>query len=130
MLSQYPVYASIPAKDIDRAKRFYVDVLGFTVQTVHSDGSLDFEAGDGTRFFVYPTQYAGTAKHTIAGFQVDDLDREIVSLKNKGIELEEYDIPGLKTIDGIATLGEEKSAWFKDSEGNIIGVYEPAHAMV
>ena len=79
------------------------------------------QCGKGTMLYLY--QRAATkADHTVAAFNVDNIESEVKELKAKGIVFEEYDMPGLKTVNSIATLGSMKSAWFKDTEGNILGL--------
>jgi hypothetical protein len=73
---------------------------------------------------MYPTPNAGTNKASQAFFQVDDVEREVAELKARGVTFEEYNMPGLKTKDGIATAGGAKTAWFKDTEGNILAVVQ------
>lgn len=73
---------------------------------------------------MYPTTFAGTSRASQAFWQVDDVEREVAELKKKGVTFEEYDMPNLKTKDGIATGGGAKSAWFKDTEGNIMAIIQ------
>lgn len=123
MLVDAPVYAAIPAADLDRAKRFYRDTLGLAA-SVEDEGGVRFDSG-GTHFFVYPSaESAGRAAHTLESWIVDDLDAEMKELRARGIAFEEYDLPGIKTVDGVAEMGDVRGAWFKDSEGNILGVTE------
>ena len=110
----------IPAKDIQTTRRFYEDVLGLSVHR-ESPAGISYACGDG---FVelYPTQFAGTAKHTIGGWAVDDVRATMAELRERGVTFEEYDFPGLKTVDGVAEFDGEQAAWFKDPEGNILGI--------
>lgn len=121
MLSTAPMYANIPAVDLDRARKFYRETLG--LKEVKSDGEWTavFEAGQGTRIHLYK-RGPSKADHTVAGFIVEDLGAEMKSLRSRGVVFEEYDMPGLKTENGVATWGNEKASWFKDSEGNILCV--------
>jgi hypothetical protein len=75
-------------------------------------------------FLIYPTLAAGTAQHTLAGWQTDHIEKEVKELQARGVVFEEYDLPGLKTVNSIATTGTNKAAWFKDSEGNILGIVQ------
>ena len=123
MLSDRPLFATIPATDIDRAKRFYSDRLGMKV-TRETPGGVEFESGS-TRFLVFPTG-SPRGEHTLASWLVDDIEREVAELRKKGIVFEEYHFPGLETVHGIAIIeGQERAAWFKDSEGNILALGEP-----
>ncbi|MEZ0068626.1 catechol 2,3-dioxygenase-like lactoylglutathione lyase family enzyme [Streptacidiphilus sp. MAP12-20] len=122
MLAQTALRAVIPATDLERAKRFYRDTLGLKL-VEELEGALYFQSGD-AMFTVYPTPSGGKAGHTVAGWQVADLDAEMTDLRGRGVTFEEYDLPGLKTVDGVADTGGMRGAWFKDSEGNILGVVQ------
>ncbi len=121
MLSSAQLVTVFPAVDLDRAKKFYTEKIGLRVSEEFSSGII-FESEDrGYNIYIYkrgPTK----ADHTVASFIVDDVEKEVKDLKEKGVVFEEYDLPQTKTVDSIATSGEMKSAWFKDTEGNIISV--------
>lgn len=120
ILEEAEFQATIPATDLARARRFYEEKLGFSPEQVMVAGVI-YRCGKGTGFFLYPSGVAG-AGHTLGGWYVDDLQAAVRELRGLGIEFEEYDYPNLKTEDGIADLGSELAAWFKDSEGNILAV--------
>jgi catechol 2,3-dioxygenase-like lactoylglutathione lyase family enzyme len=114
--------ATIPAKDLDATRRFYEDVLG--AQAVMEDpGGIIYRSGD-SYFSLYPTEYAGTAQHTLGTFMVRDVDATVADLRGRGVRFEDYDLPGVKTVNGIAELGGMRGAWFKDPEGNILSVVQ------
>src|ERR671925_392361 len=69
---------------------------------------------------------AGQSRHTVAGFRVDDLDSVVPALREKGVTFEEYDLPDLKTIDGIASVGDVRAAWCRDPDGNILAIESPS----
>jgi len=71
---------------------------------------------------MYKSGGAGTSRASSAFWQVSDVETEVAELKKRGVVFEEYDMPGLKTENSIATGGGAKTAWFKDSEGNILAV--------
>jgi catechol 2,3-dioxygenase-like lactoylglutathione lyase family enzyme len=127
MLADVRVLAILVAADIERAKRFYVDKLGLQmadVQGIPPDAAL-FEGSDGTMLYIYFREGGTTAEHTVAGFMVEDIESTVEALAAAGVEFEEYDMLGLKTDErGIADGGSVKSAWFKDSEGNILAINE------
>ena len=123
MLCGLSVIATLPAADIERAKKFYADKLGLQPAETSSMGDLYYKC-NGSMFTLYPSQYAGTAKNTAVGFETDDLERDMRELRSKGVVFEEYDMGELKTVNGVATSPDEKGAWFKDSEGNIIAVVQ------
>jgi catechol 2,3-dioxygenase-like lactoylglutathione lyase family enzyme len=123
MLQTFPLYAYLPAKDIARAREFYEGKLGFKPLR-ETAGGVMYQFGGRTACFLYPTPNAGTSKASQAFWQVDDVEREVADLKLRGVRFEEYDLPGLKTINGIATAGGAKTAWFKDTEGNVLAVVQ------
>ena len=114
--------ATIPARDLEGTRRFYEDVLGAQVVT-EDPGGIIYRSGDST-FSLYPTGFAGTAQHTLGAFMVRDVEATVADLRGRGVTFEDYDLPGLKTVDGIADLGGIKGAWFKDPEGNILSVVQ------
>jgi hypothetical protein len=75
-------------------------------------------------FLVYPSQFAGTAKSTAMSFDVANLEEAVKELRDRGVVFEEYDMPGLKTVNGIAEIQGVKGAWFKDPDGYILAVGE------
>jgi catechol 2,3-dioxygenase-like lactoylglutathione lyase family enzyme len=111
--------------DIDRATAFYRDKLGCDVQRLENDpsGGVVVRIGERDRLFLYKTTFP-RGENTVASLIVDDVESTVSELRDRGVEFEEYDLPGLKTENGIATYGEAgmKAAWFKDSEGNTISV--------
>ncbi len=120
MLTDSRVTANIPAADLDRARRFYADMLGLTPAD-ENPGGLIYTTKGGTTFFLYQTEYAGQAGHTIAQWHVADVAKEVSVLKAKGLEFEHYDMPGVTWDGDIASMeGMGSAAWFKDSEGNIM----------
>jgi catechol 2,3-dioxygenase-like lactoylglutathione lyase family enzyme len=123
MLQNSPMYAYLPVANVARARRFYEETLGFEPGRELA-GGVEYEFGGRTRCFMYPTPNAGTSRASQAFWQVDDVEREVAELKARGVTFEEYDMPGLKTRDGIATGGGAKTAWFKDTEGNILAVVQ------
>jgi catechol 2,3-dioxygenase-like lactoylglutathione lyase family enzyme len=120
MLSDSKVTANVPATDLDRARRFYADVLGLSPAD-ENPGGLVYTTSGGTTFFLYQTEYAGQAGHTIAQWHVGSVADEVGDLKAKGLEFERYDMPGVTWDGDVATIqGMGSAAWFKDSEGNIM----------
>ena len=126
MLTDLDIMAVLPAKDIKRARDFYRDKLGLEPSESAEEDSLIYRGGHGTGFLVYQTENAGTAKNTQMGWTTDNLEREVEELRGRGVVFEEYDQPGLKTENGIATNEWGKAAWFLDSEGNILNLSQRA----
>ncbi|MBO1269374.1 VOC family protein [Arthrobacter cavernae] len=123
MLKDLSVAAVLPASDISRARDFYRDKLGLEPDNPEATDNLMYKCGNGTAFMIYQTPNAGTAKNTQMGWQVADLDQEMADLKSRGVVFEEYDFPGLKTENGVATMPDgERGSWFLDSEGNILSI--------
>lgn len=123
MLQNSPMYAYIPAADLSRARNFYEKKVGFKPGKEIA-GGVSYEFGKGTGCFLYPTPNAGSSKASQAFWQVDDVEREVAELKARGVAFEEYDSPGMKTVNSIATAGGAKAAWFKDSEGNTMALIQ------
>jgi catechol 2,3-dioxygenase-like lactoylglutathione lyase family enzyme len=127
MLKDSNIMAVLPANDINRAKDFYRDKLGMEPsEFIEAEDSLMYRCGNGTGFLIYQTENAGTAKNTQMGWETDNLEREMEELRGRGVAFEEYDFPGLKTENGVATSDWGKSAWFLDSEGNILNISQRA----
>jgi len=125
MLSDHRVYATIPASDIERARRWYEEKLQLKPRKSEPMG-LIYDLGGGTGFLLYPTSFAGKAPNTLMSFDTHDIKRDVSDMKKRGVKFEDYDMPGLKTVDSIATIGDRHGAWFKDSEGNILAIGEAA----
>jgi predicted enzyme related to lactoylglutathione lyase len=123
MLQESPMYAYLPVSDVVRARKFYEQKLGFKPKQEVAGGVI-YEFGGHTACFLYPTPNAGTSKASQAFWQVEDIEREVADLKARGVTFEEYNAPHLKTVNSIATGGGAKSAWFKDTEGNILAVIQ------
>jgi predicted enzyme related to lactoylglutathione lyase len=125
MLQRFPMYAYIPAQDVDRARKFYEEKVGLKPKQEVAGGVV-YEFGQGTGCFLYPTPNAGTSKASQAFWQVEDIEREVAELKRRGVKFEEYDMPEMKVENSIYTGGGAKAAWFKDSEGNTLAVIQDA----
>jgi len=121
MLKNSRIVPYIPVADVARARKFYEDKIGLTPRETYAGGVI-YECGNGSWVFMYPSPGAGTSKASTAFWAVDDVAAEVAALKSRGVKFEEYDMPGIKTVDGVATGGGAKTAWFKDSEGNILAI--------
>jgi catechol 2,3-dioxygenase-like lactoylglutathione lyase family enzyme len=124
MLGSHRAFATIPASDMARAKRWYEEKLGLKPSAEAPEGAR-YKLADGTGFLLYPTQFAGKAPNTLMGFETNDVEGDVAALKKKGVKFEEYNMPGLKTVNSIATMGSTKGAWFRDSENNILSIANP-----
>jgi catechol 2,3-dioxygenase-like lactoylglutathione lyase family enzyme len=132
MLQNSHVSARIPAQDLVRARRFYAEKLGLT-PTEERPGGLRYQCASGW-FALFESSGAPSGEHTQLAFEVEDIEVAVKDLRRRGVVFEEYDFPGLKTVDGIATVQGhypskggvgERGAWFKDSEGNLLGIGQP-----
>jgi len=113
----------LAASDLDRARTWYADKLGL-IPYRELEGEILIYWTGATRFSIFPTPSAGTARNTVASWWVDDLASVVAELRSNGVTLEDYDFGDARTIDGILTDEDGQTAWFKDSEGNILGVGE------
>jgi catechol 2,3-dioxygenase-like lactoylglutathione lyase family enzyme len=125
MLTTARAQTALPAQDLQRAKAFYRDKLGLKPFEEDAE-NVRFRVGDGSEFNVFRTMGAPSGTHTQMAFLVEDIAGEVKDLKSRGVTFEEYDFPGLKTIDSIADAGGAKAAWFKDSEGNLLNIVQLA----
>jgi catechol 2,3-dioxygenase-like lactoylglutathione lyase family enzyme len=123
VITEATVYVTLPAADYDRARHFWGDQLGFEVES-ENPGGTSYKSGAGTSFLVFPSGGKASGDHTQAAFRVSDIEKAVADLQSRGVIFEDYDTPQLKTVNGIATTGPARGAWFKDSEGNMIGVVE------
>lgn len=121
MLRISPIVPYIPVADLARARKFYEEKVGLKPKEEYAGGVI-YECGFGSTVFMYPSQGAGTSKASTAFWAVDDVAAEVAELKARGVVFEDYDMPGLKTVNSIASGGGAKTAWFKDTEGNILAI--------
>ena len=122
MLKNAEIVPYIPVADLARARTFYEKNLGLKPKEEYGSQAAIYECGKGTWFFMYKSPGAGTSKASTAFWAVADVEAEVAELKARGVVFEEYDMPGIKMVNSIATGGGAKTAWFKDSEGNILAV--------
>jgi predicted enzyme related to lactoylglutathione lyase len=122
------ITAALPAQDLSRAKAFYAEKVGLQALQSDSlqarDGRVGFTVGDGVNeLFVYPAQARSSGEFTQAVIHVADVRAAVEEMRDRGVEFEEYDTPETRTENGVAQMpGGGEAAWFKDSEGNLLGV--------
>jgi predicted enzyme related to lactoylglutathione lyase len=121
MLADHPVYAALPTTDPDRLRPFYEGVLGFVPREANPAG-IYYDAGGGTYFIVTRSSGKASGSHTQMAFRVSDIESEVRDLQRRGVTFEEYESP--KTVDGIATIPIGRTAWFRDPDGNLIGMIQ------
>jgi catechol 2,3-dioxygenase-like lactoylglutathione lyase family enzyme len=131
MLEKSDVATRLPARDLSRARKFYSEKLGLE-PLEERPGGLLYRSGN-SFFALFESAGEASGSHTQIGWEVADIDAVVSALKARGVVFEEYDLPGLKTVNGIATIAGnypskgvgEKGSWFKDSEGNLLSIGQP-----
>lgn len=123
MLNSAPVTTMLPVSDMARARAFYEGCLGLVPGGLKPDGKFVYSVG-GSTLALFPKPGGTKADHTAISFKVDDIAASIAELKRGGVVFEDYDYPGLKTVNHVCVLGAEKAAWFKDTEGNYLCIHE------
>ena len=123
MLADHPIDPMILATDLARAREFYGDRIGLEL-LIENDDFLTFRCGGDSRLVVTRSATGTGEPQTKASWRVSDLAAETAELRSRGVEIEEYDEPWLKTTDGIADVGFAFSAWFVDPHGNSIGLLQ------
>ena len=130
MLANARLAGRLPAQDLDRARAFYSEKLGLE-PVEERPGGLRYVCAQG-EFALFQSTGGASGDHTQMGWEVDDIDATVRELRARGVVFEEYDVPGIRTVDGIAYIegnypskGKgERGAWFRDSEGNMLGIGE------
>ncbi len=112
---------ALPARDLERARAFYTDVLGLDPPAEVQEDGLLFSAG-ATAFLVFVSSGAASGTHTQMAFRVADIDAAAADLRARGLVFE--DVPGLEQVDGIARIPDGRGGWFRDSEGNLLGIVQ------
>jgi len=123
MLANVPVTTMLPVIDLERARSFYEGKLGLKPLGSSPDGKFKYTCG-GATLALFPKPEGTRAEHTAVSFEVADIAAEIAELASRGVVFEDYDLPGLRTVDHVCVLGSEKAAWFRDTEGNILCIHE------
>ena len=124
MLENAPMTTILPVIDMQRARGFYENKLGLKPVGLKPDGKFVYATGSGAVLALFPKDGGTKADHTAISFQVRDIAAAIKELKAAGVTFEDYDFPGLKTVNHVCVLGAEKAAWFKDTEGNYLCLHE------
>ncbi len=119
MLRNAHAYTKLPASDIERARRFYTELLGLTATWDQGD-HIWFDMADGSSLIVFPSSGKASGTHDQCGWVVDDIDAEVADLRHRGVEFEEF--PGSAYENAITADGYWRAAWFRDSEGNLLNV--------
>jgi catechol-2,3-dioxygenase len=123
MLSEHPVDVMLTATDLGAVKQFYGDQIGLEI-LIEGDEFVTFACGGDSRLVITRTEIQNNEQQTKANWRVTDVAAEVTTLRSRGIEVVEYDEPGLKTTDGVADVGFALTAWFVDPGGNTIGLLQ------
>jgi len=123
LLGDSPINPVLLSKDLAETRRFYHDLLGLEILS-ESEEEIDFKCGGGTHLAVTKSTTGTADSQTQAGWEVKDLRVEIAELRSRGVKIEEYDMPGLKTDDGIADIGFAWMAWIIDPGKNALAIMQ------
>lgn len=124
MLATAHLTTILPVAEMDRARRFYEQSLGLTPVGGRSDGSFEMRTRDGATIALIPRPGRGKSEYTALSFEVPDVRAEIADLERRGVAFEDYDLPGLKTVDHVFRSDDALCAWFCDPEGNILCLHQ------
>lgn len=124
MLAEHPIDVVLEVTDLQLARRFYVDQLELPVLREDPRGAIDLRVGATGGLALKLTPDRPPGEQTRASWRVDDVRAELAYLKTRGITAVNYDLPGLKTVDGVADLGFAHGAWIADPDSNIIGLMQ------
>jgi catechol 2,3-dioxygenase-like lactoylglutathione lyase family enzyme len=125
-LATSTIATMLPVTDTDRAKEFYADRLGLPFEGANPMGELQFRLAGGTLLVLLPREPGSQSESTAMSWMVDDVAKEMAELEARGVTFEDYDLPGLKTVNHIAEMGAERAAWFLDPDGNVLCVHQQA----
>lgn len=119
------VEAVVPTVKLEDARRFYEDRVGLRPDSTHgSETEVAYALAGDSRLVVYERGGIVAPAHTAAHFVVPDVEAAVAELRGRGVQFEEYDLPALKTVDGVATIDGSRFAWFKDPDLNVIGIHD------
>jgi catechol 2,3-dioxygenase-like lactoylglutathione lyase family enzyme len=123
MLTQFPVHPAAAVTDLDRTRAWYAEKLGVSPE-IEDPGGLWYRFSGDTWLYLYTSSFAGTAKNTVAGWSVKDIEAVMADLRSHGVVFEDYDFGEVRTVDGLADFGSGKAAWFMDPDGNTFELAE------
>jgi catechol 2,3-dioxygenase-like lactoylglutathione lyase family enzyme len=124
MLGSHLVYPVLVSTDLGATRAFYHDRLGLEILS-EDDAAIVFACGNGSKLSVTRSSVGTADTQTQLAWEVDDVRAEVAELRRRGVAIEEYDLPGLRTEDGVADVGFGWSAWIVDPGGNVLGILQP-----
>ena len=123
-LAHRAVAMMLPVTDVDRARMFYAESLGLDYTGTNDEGSAMFALDGGTTLVLLPRPDSRPSESTAMSFEVDDVSSEISTLQDRGVTFEDYDQPDFRTVDHVCEFGDERAAWFKDPDGNVLCLHQ------
>ena len=123
MLGDYPIDVVLLATDLNASRDFYRDKIGLQIVT-EGPNAVAFKCGNGSQLAISKSSVGTADEQTQAAWRVADLEQELDTLRSRGVEIQEYDLPGLKTVDGVADIGFARMAWFIDPGKNCVGIMQ------
>jgi len=123
MLGDFPIDVVLLATDLDASRDFYRDKVGLQIVT-ENPNAVTFKCGNGSQLAISKSSVGTADEQTQAAWRVADLEEELGTLRSRGVEIQEYDLPGLKTVDGVADIGFARMAWFIDPGKNCVGIMQ------
>jgi len=123
MLGDYPIDVVLLATDLDASRDFYRDKVGLQI-VGENPNAVTFKCGNGSQLAISKSSVGTADEQTQAAWRVADLEEELDTLRSRGVEIQEYDLPGLKTVDGVADIGFARMAWFIDPGKNCVGIMQ------
>jgi catechol 2,3-dioxygenase-like lactoylglutathione lyase family enzyme len=126
MLADAPIHPVLLAKDLDATRDFYGTKLGLPVLVDRGDEAVEFQCGAGTKLVVTSSTTGTADTQTQVGWVVADLESELTELRDRGVKIEDYDLPGFKTENGIADFGFARMAFIVDPGGNALAIIQEA----
>jgi catechol 2,3-dioxygenase-like lactoylglutathione lyase family enzyme len=123
MIADARAEATVPVRDLERSADFYGNVLGLRPgASLEPRTDVVYDLAGGGTLLLYEFDGAPRPSVTVAHFVVDDVAATVRELRGRGVAFDDYDLPELKTADGVATVGDHRFAWFRDPDDNVLGI--------
>jgi catechol 2,3-dioxygenase-like lactoylglutathione lyase family enzyme len=129
MINECNFVPTIPTKDMAASRRFYEEVLGLPIDTEDPEMGVWYRVPSGI-VYLYESEFAGTAKHTLVSLESEHIDEDIQELRDRGVTFETYDLPGVEWEGDVASMGDKvRGVWFRDPAGNILAMFQKARVL-